>query len=168
LDESKTRLWLDFPQGTDEAIVRIDAALSADAVSAQLNFGDKVIALSQGEGEWWSGNSLTLKRADLEPLVPPTLTVHDAAGNVKIYNLNVSNWQPTETSLTDRYQFIRSHPSSEVKTLFGFSDWLYRTLLFGSVMALCVAVGVEIKKQKPKLIASTTGLIVLLIAFLIF
>ncbi len=167
LDRDKTKLYLDLPAGSKEAVARAEVYLSADTVKAQLAFGDYRIDLSPTDGVWL-GQLVVSDRKSLEPIVPPEITASDAAGNSQIYSLSWQNLTPIKSSQADRYFFLRANPAPGVAKLFGLSDWFYRLVLFGSVMSLSLAVVVEVKKQKPKLIISTSGLIVLLIILLIF
>ncbi len=167
LDEAKTSLSVDFPQGSQEAVVRAAVYLSADATAARLSFGDYRLDLAPLDGAWRVQQVVPDRRA-LQPLVPPEITATDAAGNSKTYSLSWSNFQPLASSRSDRYLFLRANPAPGVAKLFGVSDWFYRLILFGSVMSLTVAVVVEVKKQRPKMIMATGGLIALLIVLLIF
>lgn len=167
LDVSKTKIYLDLPQGSLEAVVRAEAYLSADAVAAELSFGDYRLALRLVENAWL-GQLIVDDRRSLEPVVLPDLQVVDAAGNVKVYNLAWHNLTAIKSSASDRYMFLRANAGGDAGRMFGFSDWAYRFLLFGAIMSLSLAVGVEIKKQRPKLIISTAGLIILLVVLLIF
>jgi len=167
LDYNQTKLYLDLPQGSKEAVVRAEVYLSDDAVKAQLGFGGHRLDLNLVDGVWL-GQMVVDNRQDLEPIVPPELKVIDMAGNEKLFNLTWDNLEPINSSQADRYMFLRANPTAGVSKLFGLSDWFYRFLLFGSVMSLSVAVVVEVKKQRPKMIISAAGLIVLLICLLIF
>lgn len=167
-DASRTHLWLDTPQGSQEAIARAEVALNSEAAEAQIIFSNYRLVLNKDEAGMWRGQALISNRQDLEPIVPPTLRVVAKNGQVSTHGLSWDNLQPTASSVGERYLFSRQNPSLAVAKIFGLSDWFYRFILFGAVMSLSVAVVVEIKKQKPKLIISTGSLIVLLILLLIF
>jgi uncharacterized protein YkwD len=167
-DSAKTHLWLDTPQGTTEAVARAEVALNEDAQEVQIIFSSYQMVLNKDEVGMWRGQTIVNDRKSLEPIVPPTLRVVAKDGQVKTHSLSWDNLQPTTSSAGERYLFLRNNPSPAVAKIFGLNDWFYRLILFGSVMSLSVAVGVEIKKQKPKLIIYTGSLIILLILLLIF
>lgn len=167
-DAEKTHLWLDTPQGTKEAVARAEVSLNSEAQEAQIIFSSYQMALNKDEAGVWRGQAVISDRQSLEPIVPPTLRVVAKDGQVANHSLSWTNLQPTASSAGERYLFLRQNPSPATAKIFGFSDWFYRLLLFGAVMSLSMAVVVEIKKQKPKLIIGTGSLIVLLVLLLIF
>jgi hypothetical protein len=167
-DASRTHLWLDTPQGSQEAVARAEVALNGEAKEAQIIFSNYRLVLNKDEAGIWQGQAVINNRQDLEPIVPPTLRLVALDGTIATHSLSWDNLQPMASSAGERYLFLRQNPTPAVAKIFGFSDWFYRFILFGAVMSLSVAVVVEIKKQKPKLIISTGSLIVLLILLLIF
>jgi hypothetical protein len=167
-NSAKTRLWLDTPRDSQEAVARAEVALNGEAKEAQIIFSNYRLILNKDEAGIWRGQAVINNRQDLEPIVPPTLRVVALDGTITTHSLSWDNLQPLASSAGERYLFSRQNPAPAVAKIFGFSDWFYRFILFGAVMSLSVAVAVEIKKQKPKLIISTGSLIVLLILLLIF
>jgi uncharacterized protein YkwD len=167
-NSAKTRLWLDTPQGSTEAVARAEVVLNSPASEAQIIFSNYRLILNKDEAGVWQGQAVINNRQDLEPIVPPTLRLVSPDGAVTTHSLSWDNLQPLASSAGERYLFSRQNPSPAVAKIFGLSDWFYRFILFGAVMSLSVAVAVEIKQQKPKLIISTGSLIVLLILLLIF
>lgn len=168
IDLNKTKLTLDLPQDSAEAVARAEVYLSSDAASAELSFGDYKIDLTPTDNGLWSGQLLVPDRKSLEPIVPPEIKVTDTAGNTKTYGLSWTNMVPMNSSVTDRYFFLRANPNGGLAKIFGLSDWFYRLILFGAVITLLVAVLAETKSHHLKLILPTSGFIVLLIILLIF
>lgn len=168
IDTSKTRLWLDTPQGSKEAVARAEVALNYDVKEAQIIFSSYRLDLTKDATGLWRGQAVISDRQSLEPIVPPELRLVALDGKTSTHSLSWDNLKPSTSSASERYLFLRQNPSPAVAKIFGLSDWFYRLILFGAVMSLSVAVVVEIKKQKPKLIISTSSLIALLILLLIF
>ena len=164
----KTSLWLDFPEKSASAIARAEVLLNYEAEQARVIFSNYQMILTKNKDGVWRGQAVIPDRKSLEPIVPPELSVVTSDGQTKVHSLSWSNIKPATSSSAERYFFLRNNPSPAVAKIFGFSDWFYRLVLFGAVMSLSVAVIVEIKKQKPKMIVSTASLIVLLIILLIF
>jgi len=167
-DASKTRLWLDTPQGSKEAVARAEVALNYETKEAQIIFSSYRLSLTKEADGIWRGQAVISDRQALEPIVPPELRLVALDGKISTHSLSWDNLKPSTSSASERYLFLRNNPTPAVAKIFGFSDWFYRLILFGAVMSLSVAVVVEIKKQKPKLIISTSSLIALLILLLIF
>ncbi len=168
IDGAKTHLWLDLPQDSQEAIARATVVINSDPSEAQIIFSNYRMVLAKDETGVWRGQAIINDRQSLEPIVPPVLRVVAKNGQVTTHSLSWENLQPSASSASERYLFLRHNPTPAVAKIFGFSDWFYRLLLFGATISLLVAVMVEIKKQKPKLIIGTGSLIVLLILLLIF
>jgi len=166
-DAANSQLSLDLPRASREAVARASLRLSDDTAAARLDFGGQTMELTLADGQWL-GQTVVGNRDSLLPLTPPSVIMTDRAGNSRSQELSWDGQLPLESSPVSRYWFARQNPDQSLAKIFGVSDWFYRLLLFGATMSLTVAVAVEIKKQKPKLIISTSGLIVLLIVLLIF
>ena len=95
------------------------------------------------------------------------LQVVDQSGNTATYDVNWQNIQPSRTAWLDRYMFLRAYATNSVKTLFDFSSLLYKIILALAILALCLNIFIEIKKQRPGTIISTLGFIVLLMFLII-
>lgn len=172
LDLTKTKIWVNQPVGSKDKVVMVEAYLSADAESAQVKFQDIVIDLSkdQAENEKWIGS--TIIPADeaeqiFSPVVLATLTAQDQWGNTLNADINWTNFQEIQPSLVKQYLFIKNSQSSNIKALLSAGRIYFTLLLVISIIALLLNIFIEIKKQHPHLIASTLGLITLLVFLLI-
>jgi hypothetical protein len=165
LDETKTTLIIDEPQGQAEQIVRIEAYLSDNAASAELNLGSYRIDLQMQDNKWIGQAVVSReeKSSFLNPVVMPTLTVVDSAGNSAIYDIPWQNIKPEKTSLLNQYFLARSNPSRYVSSLLSTSSLFYKCLLVLAIIALGINIFVERKRQYPKLIIGSVILIILLI-----
>jgi len=164
LDQTKTTLIIDEPEGQAERIVRIEAYLSDSVAKAELGLGNYRLDLQQ-EGEKWVGQAIIFKEDGetlFDPVVMPTLTVSDLSGNSIVYDIAWNNVRPEKTSLLNQYFFLRSNPSRYVSSLLNTSSIFYKFVLILAIIALGVNIFVERKRQYPKLIAGAVILIILL------
>jgi len=170
LDQDKTKLWLDSPSGKQEAVIRVVAYLSEDTAGAQLGVGDFRLTLLPDDataGRWF-GEAIIPDRSRLQPLTLADLAVRDRAGNNHTYNLSWTDATVAKSSLLKQYFFLRANALPSVQPLFDLSSLFYKILLTLAIIALGLAVFVEIKKQRPKLIVSTLSFIGFLVMLLIF
>jgi len=159
---------LTVEQLTDQKIslVRMKVKLSPDTASATLNAAGHLIELAP-EGDFWVGQAAIAEDALGKTITLANLQVVDQSGNTATYDVNWQNIQPSRTAWLDRYMFLRAYATNSVKTLFDFSSLLYKIILALAILALCLNIFIEIKKQRPGTIISTLGFIVLLMFLII-
>lgn len=170
LDQSKTTLVIDEPTGQDEKIIRVEAYLNDEAASAELSLGSYRLDLKP-ENNKWVGQAIIFKEDGenfFDPVVMPTLTVTDTLGNSAAYDLAWNNIQPERTSLLNQYFFMRSNPTRYISSLLSTSSIFYKFLLILAIIALGINIFVERKRQHPKLIIGSIGLIALLVVLILF
>jgi hypothetical protein len=172
LDLTKTKIWVNQPVGSNDKVVMVEAYLSPDTESAQVKFQDIVINLSkdQTENEKWIGSAIIpADKAEqiFSPVVLAVLTAQDQSGNALYSDINWANYEEIKPSLVKQYLFIKNSQSSNIKALLNAGRIYFTILLLISIIALLLNIFIEIKKQHPHLIASTLGLITLLVFLLI-
>jgi uncharacterized protein YkwD len=172
LDLDRTKIWVNQPAGQKDKIMMVEAYLSADTEIAQVSLGDTVIDLNRdiSDIEKWTGSAIIpVDEAEqvFSPIILANLTATDASGNILNTDINWSNFEEIKPSLVKQYLFIKNSQSNGIQTLFKISRIYFVFLLAISIIALFLNIFIEIKKQRPHLIASALGLITLLIFLLI-
>ena len=180
INPAKSKLYVDRPQGQDETIVRAEAYLSSSAVKAQINFNNYFINLRPAEEEpgasttpgtsKWIGQTIIFKEGReqiFNPVVLASISAEDQAGNKAIEDIAWENIQPAETTLLKQYYFIKQHQSPYIAPLFDITSLLYKIILIAALIALGLSTLIQIKKQHPRIILSTLGLIILLVFLIV-
>mgnify|MGYP000423833283 FL=1 len=173
VDENATKVLVNRPLGQEDIVFEATAYLSDDTESAHIKFDDYTLALTRDfseEGKW-TGNKI-VSDIDYEklfnPLVLASLTAVDVAGNTTIKDVNWDNITPVKNSTVNQYVFLKNNPSEFIKPLFDLSSIYYQVILTLAIISLLLTIFIEIKKQHPHTIASTLGVIVLLVFLTIF
>lgn len=180
VDQSKSKLYIDQPQGQSESIVRAEVYLTSDAVKAQINFNNYFISLKPVVEEpgtsatlgtsKWVGQTIIFKEDQeqiFNPVVLASITAEDQAGNRTTVDLPWNNIKPAETTLLKQYYFIKQHQSQYTQPLFDVTSIFYKIILIIALIALALNIFIQIKKQYPRVIFSTLGLIALLVILII-
>jgi len=167
VDLEKTKVQVGDNTFDKEKIIRAEAYLSPDALSASVEYKNVDIELIQDtvDPTMWTGSAI-IAQPDMEetfiPMVLANLTAKDEAGNVSNTDINWGNFQEIKLSLVSQYSFIKNSSAKEVKALVGGSRIYFSFLLIICFIALVLNVFIEIKKQHPHVIASALGMICLL------
>jgi len=172
VDQERTKLTVVEPTGQKEKVVRAVAYLSPDTDSAEVIFNNYRITLSPaGEEEGkWVGQMIIFYQDEeqiFNPVVMANLVAADRAGNKTTVDVGWENITPVKTSLLSQYFFLKSQQPKYVKSLFDVSSIYYKIILVIASIALLLNIFIEIRKQRPKLIASALGLIILLVILII-
>jgi len=172
VDLNKTKIWVSQPGLQQDKIIQVEAYLSLDVVSAQVNFQNYIINLSQDslDKSKWTGSGIIAKDTAeqiFSPVVLANLTARDQAGNESSTDINWANYQEIKPSLVKQYLFIKNSSSPDVKSLNTVSKIYFLLLLSVIIIALLLNIFIEIKKQHPHIIASSLALISLLVLLII-
>ncbi|MFA5047651.1 MAG: CAP domain-containing protein [Patescibacteria group bacterium] len=155
-----------------ERIVRAIVFLSPDTTEAEVSFGPYNIKLIRDDSETdkWTGSTIIFDQDEeqiFSPVVLPTLTVQDQAGNSTTEDINWQNVKPVKTSILKQYFFARNNESIYTKWLFGISSIYYKLLLAIIIATLVINIFVQLKKQikqnKWRVITPSVCLIILLL-----
>jgi len=168
IDYSQTKLEMNNPAGQDTVIVRFSTKLSDDTILAELSFDNYKINLQKEENNIWSGSAIIVDKKSFNTIVLANLLVKDYNENSAIYDIDWADAVPIKSSLAGQYFFLKSHPAKYIKSLFEISSLFFKIILALAVLALGLNVFIEIKKQHPKLIASSMALIALLVLLIVF
>lgn len=166
IDLGKTDLVFRKLNGNDSSVVAISAYLSNDTDKADLYIGNDKISMQADptEKNVWRGKGIVYNQNDT--IVPATIIAEDKAGSTAVLDVSPRNVQPQNIQAIDEYLFIKKFKPNELKNIFDISSTLYKLLLFLASLALILNILVEFKKQHPRVIASTLGLMAILILFI--
>jgi uncharacterized protein YkwD len=169
IDQKKTAVIVSKPTNQPVTIVRVTTNLSPDTAEAKATVEGTRIPLAPDarEANQWSGQAVVFAAASSAPAVLPSITAVDQAGNQATADVDATNIQPKPLSAVSQYQFIKEHQSGYIKALFDFTSNYYKILLAIASFALLLNIFIEIKKQHHHIIASSVGLMALLVVLLI-
>lgn len=100
-------------------------------------------------------------------ITPAIMTVSPAVGEVQKMEVS-NNIKPQETSVADQYWLFKNHPNKGLAQIFDITSIYFKVLLGLVIFATMLNIFIQIKKQHPKLIFSSVGLILFLIVMIIF
>ncbi|MFA6171912.1 MAG: CAP domain-containing protein [Patescibacteria group bacterium] len=172
IDQGRTQLIVDAPEGKNERIILAGAYLSPDTAEAKVNFGSYQIDLKKDDSDpnKWSGSLIIFKEGAEEifsPVVLASLTAADYAGNAATADVNWKNITPVKSSLFDQYSFLKTYQPAGIRQILNISSIYYILLIIIASIVLLVNILVNIKKQHPHVILKTLGLIALLAALIV-
>ena len=150
--------------------VEVSASLSPDTKSATANIKGALLPLYPDEGEanrWLGHTVLSSAVLNANSMAPATIEAIDNTGNSAQFDLPIPSLKPAPISAVNQYLFVRQNTSPSVQTLFDLTSGYYKILLIIASFALLLNIFIEIKKQHHHLIASTIGLIGLLVFLII-
>jgi hypothetical protein len=172
IEYDKSYVMIEESPNNKSKIVKAFVFLSTDTSAAKVNFNSYEINLVQDENEIekWTGE-LTIFEEDneiiLSPIVLPSLTAQDQAGNIVTDNIQWLTIVPVKPSLTTQYTFAKDNLPKFIQPLFTLSSIYYKILLTIAIVALLLSIFIEIKRQHPHIILSALGLIGLLLVFIL-
>lgn len=172
IDQEKSKLYVDEPDGKNNLVVRAEVYLTADVKKAWVNFNNYFIDLSPAEGGEgkWVGQTIIFKEDQeqiFNPVVLASITAEDGSGNTITQDLKWDNIKPAATTKLEQYYFIKQHQSPYIQPLFDITSIYYKILFVIASIALALNVLIQVKKQHPHIILSTLGLISLLAVLII-
>ncbi|MDD5290699.1 MAG: CAP domain-containing protein [Patescibacteria group bacterium] len=172
IDQARTKLTVVEAAGQKDKVVQATAYLSSDTVLAEVVFSNYHMALSRDESEdnKWVGQTIIFNQDQdqvFNPVVLPSLSATDWAGNKTLSDISWENITPVKPSLLSQYFFLKKEQPKFVKALFDVSSIYYKIILGIVIIALLLNIFIEIKKQHPKIIASALGLIFLLVILIV-
>ncbi|MFA6252797.1 MAG: CAP domain-containing protein [Patescibacteria group bacterium] len=171
IDEEKSFISA-IKSTNNQAIVKIEAVLSADTKSALVRYHGFDIALKNDDqnNNLWTGHRVVQNVDDqfFSPVVPATIVVSDLAGNITTQDLAWQKILLDNQSALNQYLFIKNTDSNSLRPIFDISAWYYKIMILVAVIALLLNIFIEIRKQHLKTIASTMGFIGLLALLILF
>lgn len=169
----KAKITIDKAAGAKkEQIVKVEAALPASTTAASLEILNTKIEMAPLANEAlastteWTGQTI-IDNAQ-KPLTPPILTIDTGSGESENIEINSTDIKPQETSVASQYWLFKNHPNKSLKQIFDISSLYFKILLGLVILASILNIFINIRKQHPKLIFSSLGLIALLVIMIIF
>lgn len=151
-----------------EKVVEVKANLPATTTKATVEILDQKIALApQADGQW-TGHDVIITDTEHPTIVPPVLTVQDAAGNSTSSDVAADNITPDRASVLEQYSLYKSIPNAWLARLFNLSTIYYEIILVLAMIALALNVAVAHHKQHPHLIASGVGVVMVMFFLILF
>lgn len=168
VDLQKSSLML---VGRNDKAVEANVFLTPDTAAARLEFFGNRIDLKRGdEANQWYGRKILYGdggEIPAKPLVPAVLVASDQAGNVSQADLDWQNVTPATPGALNQYLFVKNERPGYARLLFDATSAYYKILLVAAVVILLLNILIEIRIQHHHVIASTLGLVALLILLII-
>jgi uncharacterized protein YkwD len=165
------KVIIDSPAGAkQEQIVKVEAVLPAETKNVSLQILNNEISLAPVNETRTAGTTIWVGQAVVEEpkvITPAIMTVSPMVGEVQKMEIS-SNIQPQETSVADQYWLFKNHPNKGLAQIFDITSIYFKVLLGLVILATALNIFVQIKKQHPKLVFSSLGLILFLIVMIIF
>ncbi|NCB21100.1 MAG: CAP domain-containing protein, partial [Clostridia bacterium] len=157
---------------SDAKVLKAEIVLPPETVTATAVVNNHNLTLEKTtETNTWSGVGIINSEEEKEissPLVPATLVIESKAGQVNNYQLNWSEIKPSKTSVWQRYFLFKNYPTNNMLPVLIFSNFYFKLALVVFSLATILNIVVKIKKQKVNLIASSLGIVCLIVLLLIF
>lgn len=157
-DISQAKVWLEDLVGSEDQLIKITIPLEKSATMAQVVFADNFINLKKSKEEpfLWTGQAVIYhNQTKSVSMALPVLTVKDAIGNSRSYDLPVENIRPIKGSWTEKYFFLKNNPNQLVSQMFDVTTIFYRLLIIVTGLALALAVTLEKKRQTHRTVTTT-------------
>lgn len=169
IEQSKVQVI--SPQGKEGTTVRAEVFLNSDATEAEVTFDNYRITLEKpaSANKPWTGQVILYEKSDnfFETIAMPVLYIKNIYGQTTVHDIPWGSVEISKPSLLKQYFFAKNNPLHVIEPLFGVSSWFYLVILIFTVISLLLNIFIKIKKQNPKIIASGTGLLILLIILII-
>lgn len=184
LIQKKTELAIDQPSGQGQTkVIKIATTLPKEVKIASVQVLNNNIPLSPVQSDAtlmavgnstssteksWEGSAVVVSDDSNHSIVVPTLSMTNASGEETKIEIPSQNIKPQQTSLADNYWFFKTHQNPALAQIFDISSIYFKIILSLAILFLLLNVFIQIKKQHPKVIFSSLGLIVFLIFLIIF
>lgn len=166
-DPALTELRVEQLDQKDAWAISVSTQTNSDVTRASLHINDDILELNKQDDGSWQKQAVVYNKDLFATTVLPALVLVDQAGNQAVYDLEWTQ-APATSSLMDKYTFLTDYPNPSIGNILDISSWFYKILLVLAIIALSLNIFIAIKKQRPKLILSATGLICLLIFLILF
>lgn len=133
----------------------------------EVSFGLEQDLVEQGK---WVGETTISKESakSLRPLVLATAVSKNDSGEVGVQDLSYEKIQPLLPGTFETYQYYKKNPSSFLQMISNVIHSYYQLIILVLLVALTLGIVIERRKQYPHSIASSVGVISLLILLLKF
>lgn len=160
-----TSVIIDQPAKQKEILVKVMADLAPETMVANAQVMDTNIELFKTASSSWEGQQIVY---DKKIIVPASITTIDNNGVSQVAEIDTININPRSTSFAQKYFLLRNNPNNNIEKIIGISSVYFRVILIFAVISFLLNIFIQIKRQRPKLILSGLGIIMLLIILIIF
>jgi hypothetical protein len=169
---SEVKVVIDNPAGAKhEQIVKVEAVLPVEAKNVSLQILNNEISLAPVNDTRTAGTTSWVGQTVVEEpkiITPAVMTISPVIGEVQKIEVSSNNIKLQETSVTDQYWLFKNHPNKGLAQIFDLTSIYFKLLLGLVILATALNIFIQIKKQHPKLIFSSLGLILFLIIVIVF
>lgn len=165
------KIIVDKPAGAkSDKIVKVEAVVPSETKNVSLQVLNSEISLAPvnetrtATATTWVGQAVV---EDPKIITPAVITVSPIVGEVQKMEVS-SNIKPQETSVTSQYWLFKNHPNKGLAQIFDITSIYFKVLLGMVILAAGLNIFIQIKKQHPKLVFSSLGLILFLVVMIIF
>jgi uncharacterized protein YkwD len=171
VDLNRSNLVVQDRPNEKKMVVSANIFLSADTQTAQLELNGRYIDLVKDEfetGKWTARGIVYYEndRSAANPLVLANVTATDSAGSTAMADIPFDNIEPLKTSIIEQYAFLRDHQPEYIKRLFDITSVYYKLLITILLAAMILNIFIEIRKQHPKAIIASFGLLFLMLVLI--
>ena len=173
IDNTRTSLSISEPTGQNKKIIEAIAYLNSEVDRAQIKIDENFLELQKDsfEPNKWTGDLIIFKEGNHNTpatiFVPATIQIWNKDGSTLISDIDAKNLNPIKPSIFKEYSLLRNHQIKDLKSMFSISSIYYFILLLLTIISLSLNIFIKIKKQNPKIILSSVGLICLLTTLII-
>ncbi len=161
--EAKAKI--DQPVGKKESVVKVEAVLPPETKEATAVISNNPIDLQKVDGEKWQGSDIVYDLGE-RPEAPAVLSIISKDGTKQFSDIKVSGLVVGKTSLKQQYSLLMDNPNKAIKTVKNLSYIYFNLILLLAAVSLLLNILIEIRKQRPHLIASGVGFIFLIVTLM--
>lgn len=171
IDEAKSKVVVDQKESGSVIILSAEVYIQG-AREAQVRFANYSIDLQRNpfEANLWSGSSIIYKQDQeqiFNPVVLPSVVARGFDNKQQTKDIAWENIKPENPSVVSQYLFIKKQDSGFVHAILSVSRAYFVVMIGLCLIALCLMVFIEIRKQHPKHILSGLGLMAVFALFLL-
>ncbi len=131
IDQSRTKIVVVESANKDQKVVRVEAYMSPDATSAEVNFGNYTVKLAKDgvDPQKWNGSTIIFTQEQeqiFNPVVMATITASDGQGNTATTDIKWQNITPVKPSVLTQYLYAKDYGSKYTNWLFSLSSIYYK------------------------------------------
>lgn len=165
-DKTNSKVYWEEKNG--QIAVNVKATITGSIESATVSIGDTTIPLHQTNGVY-VGGTVIHQTVDqfFKVIIAPVITIKSASGELITDSID---WNTVKiVSPTPFQKYVQAQSSLGFLTnLFAVSKDIYLSFILLFSLALLLAIFIEIKIQRPRMIIQTAGLLSLLLCLYIF
>lgn len=148
-------------------IIKARINISSDAKAAWLGYNNNKIELKSVGNNIWEGQGILTSNSENKTLTLANVVAVNESGQQTIADIGINNLVISPVKSFDSLLFFSDRQPLALKSVFEFTSIYYRILLVLAMLAMLLNIIFEINKQHPKVIFSTSSLIIILLMLII-